>query len=93
MPFQSWVLKSDLFAVQISTTIVGFMDVKDISPEASARLYTDMLAGEKSILRKVFGIIYLSNYKHAHITHKNRCTNTYMLCIICLFVYFGSFCY
>lgn len=40
---------------QISTTIVGFMDVKEISPEASARLYTDMLAGEKSILRKVFG--------------------------------------
>ncbi|XP_061990883.1 uncharacterized protein LOC133709236 [Rosa rugosa] len=40
---------------QISTTILGFMDVKEISPDASARLYTDMLAGEKSILRKVFG--------------------------------------
>ncbi|PRQ40436.1 hypothetical protein RchiOBHm_Chr4g0435981 [Rosa chinensis] len=40
---------------QISTTIVGFMDVKEISPDASARLYTDLLAGEKSILRKVFG--------------------------------------
>lgn len=73
--------------------------MKEISPDASARLYTDMLAGEKSILRKVFGIIYcfsiiyLSNYQHAHITHKNRCTNTYMLCIICLLVDFGSFRY
>ncbi|XP_040374193.1 uncharacterized protein LOC112198158 isoform X2 [Rosa chinensis] len=42
---------------QISTTIVGFMDVKEISPDASARLYTDLLAGEKSILRKVFDFV------------------------------------
>ncbi|XP_050373122.1 uncharacterized protein LOC126790816 [Argentina anserina] len=38
-----------------TSTVVDFMDVKDISPDASARLYADLLAGEKSILRRVFG--------------------------------------
>ncbi|XP_021803185.1 uncharacterized protein LOC110747297 [Prunus avium] len=38
-----------------TTTTVGFMDVKEISSEAPAGLYTDMLAEENSILRKVFG--------------------------------------
>ncbi|XP_034201896.1 uncharacterized protein LOC117616627 isoform X2 [Prunus dulcis] len=41
---------------KISTTsTIGFMDVKEISSEAPAGLYTDMLAEENSILRKVFG--------------------------------------
>lgn len=34
---------------------VDYMDVKDISPLSSPGLFIDMLAGEKSILRKVFG--------------------------------------
>ncbi|KAL5553522.1 hypothetical protein UlMin_040923 [Ulmus minor] len=40
---------------QISTTKVGFMDLKEIRSDASAQLYMDLLAGDKSILRKVFG--------------------------------------
>ncbi|BBG94428.1 hypothetical protein Prudu_002710 [Prunus dulcis] len=38
-----------------TTSTIGFMDVKEISSEAPAGLYTDMLAEENSILRKVFG--------------------------------------
>ncbi|CAK9182276.1 unnamed protein product, partial [Ilex paraguariensis] len=34
---------------------VGFMDMREISSEASEELFVDMLAGNKSILRKVFG--------------------------------------
>ncbi|KAJ7954046.1 S-layer domain containing protein [Quillaja saponaria] len=41
---------------QISSKKVGFMDVKEISSEASLALYMDMLAGDKSVLRKVFGL-------------------------------------
>ncbi|GLT73106.1 hypothetical protein SLA2020_449870 [Shorea laevis] len=40
---------------QISRTKVEYMDVKEISPESSPGLFMDMLAAEKSILRKVFG--------------------------------------
>ncbi|KAE8707382.1 Cytochrome b561/ferric reductase transmembrane family protein [Hibiscus syriacus] len=40
---------------QISRKKVDFMDLKDISPDSSPGLFIDMLAGEKSILRKVFG--------------------------------------
>lgn len=64
--------------------------MKEISPDASARLYTDMLAGEKSILRKVFGIpifyvsvICFSNYKHAYL-HTRIVAQTDMLDTICL---------
>ncbi|KAK9276466.1 hypothetical protein L1049_005999 [Liquidambar formosana] len=39
---------------KISTRRVGFMDVRDISSDASPELFMDMLAGDQSILRKVF---------------------------------------
>ncbi|XP_038891423.1 uncharacterized protein LOC120080842 [Benincasa hispida] len=42
---------------QISSTKVDFMDLKEISSEASPQLFMDILAGERSILRKVFGRI------------------------------------
>ncbi|TYH39841.1 hypothetical protein ES332_D12G204200v1 [Gossypium tomentosum] len=42
---------------QISRTKADFMDLKEISPDSSPGLFIDMLAGEKSILRKVFGQI------------------------------------
>ncbi|XP_062160060.1 uncharacterized protein LOC133867343 [Alnus glutinosa] len=40
---------------QISKTKLGFLDAREISSDASVELFTDMLAGDKSILRKVFG--------------------------------------
>ncbi|KAE8716056.1 Cytochrome b561/ferric reductase transmembrane family protein [Hibiscus syriacus] len=40
---------------QISRTKVDFMDLKEISPDLSPGLFIDMLDGENSILRKVFG--------------------------------------
>ncbi|XP_048318659.2 uncharacterized protein LOC107429578 isoform X1 [Ziziphus jujuba] len=43
--------------IQMSTTKVGFMDVKEIAKDVSPELYADMLAGDRSILRKVFGQI------------------------------------
>ncbi|KAK8993850.1 hypothetical protein V6N11_008065 [Hibiscus sabdariffa] len=50
---------------QISRTNVDFMDLKDISPDSSPGLFIDMLAAEKSILRKVFGaILILVCYSH-----------------------------
>ncbi|KAG6601326.1 hypothetical protein SDJN03_06559, partial [Cucurbita argyrosperma subsp. sororia] len=42
---------------RISSTKVGFMDLKEISSEASPQLFMDILAGERSIHRKVFGQI------------------------------------
>ncbi|KAH1074480.1 hypothetical protein J1N35_026808 [Gossypium stocksii] len=42
---------------QISRTKADFMDLKEISPDSSPGLFMDMLAGENSILRKVFGQI------------------------------------
>ena len=45
--------------VQISSTKVGFMDLKEISSEASPQLFMDILAGERSIHRKVFGIPFI----------------------------------
>lgn len=42
--------------VQISSTKVDFMDLKEISSEVSPQLFMDILAGDRSILRKVFGI-------------------------------------
>jgi hypothetical protein len=45
-----------LFTVQISTKKLGFLDAREISSDASAELFVDMSAGDKSILRKVFGI-------------------------------------
>ncbi|KAK2635882.1 hypothetical protein Ddye_030674 [Dipteronia dyeriana] len=40
---------------QISRTKVGYMDVKEINSDASPELFMDMLAGDKSIVRRVFG--------------------------------------
>lgn len=40
---------------KISKTNMGFMDMREISSDASTGLYVDMLAGDNSILRKVFG--------------------------------------
>ncbi|KAH7569884.1 hypothetical protein JRO89_XS05G0013000 [Xanthoceras sorbifolium] len=40
---------------QISRTKVGYMDVKEISLDASPELFMDLLAGDKSIVRRVFG--------------------------------------
>ncbi|OMP06838.1 protein CHUP1, chloroplastic-like protein [Corchorus olitorius] len=40
---------------QISRTKIDYMDLKEISPDSSPGLFIDMLAGERSILRKVFG--------------------------------------
>ena len=45
--------------VQISSAKVDFMDLKEISSEASPQLFMDILAGERSILRKVFGILFI----------------------------------
>uniref|UniRef100_A0A2C9VNP1 SLH domain-containing protein n=3 Tax=Manihot esculenta TaxID=3983 RepID=A0A2C9VNP1_MANES len=40
---------------QMSRIKVDYMDVKDISSDASPELLIDMLAGDKGIIRKVFG--------------------------------------
>ncbi|KAJ4710592.1 S-layer domain containing protein [Melia azedarach] len=40
---------------QISRTRVGYMDVKEISSDAYLGLFMDMLAGDKSIAKRVFG--------------------------------------
>ncbi|KAA8529221.1 hypothetical protein F0562_033980 [Nyssa sinensis] len=40
---------------KISRINMGFMDVKEISADAPPELFMDMLAGDKSILRNVFG--------------------------------------
>ncbi|XP_065880200.1 uncharacterized protein [Euphorbia lathyris] len=40
---------------QMSRTKVDYMDVKEINSDASPELLVDMLAGDKSIIRKVFG--------------------------------------
>ncbi|KDP29353.1 hypothetical protein JCGZ_18274 [Jatropha curcas] len=40
---------------QMSKTKVDYMDVKEVSSDASPELLSDMLAGKKSIIRKVFG--------------------------------------
>ncbi|KAG8639058.1 hypothetical protein MANES_14G096500v8 [Manihot esculenta] len=40
---------------QMSRMKVDYMDVKEISPDASPELLADVLAGDKSIIRKVFG--------------------------------------
>ncbi|KAG2665311.1 hypothetical protein I3760_15G002400 [Carya illinoinensis] len=40
---------------QISRAKLGFLDMREISSDASAELFMDMLAGDKSMLRKVFG--------------------------------------
>ncbi|GFZ21315.1 hypothetical protein Acr_29g0004770 [Actinidia rufa] len=40
---------------KISKTNMGFMDTREISSDVSPGLFMDMLAGDKSILRKVFG--------------------------------------
>ncbi|XP_044491120.1 uncharacterized protein LOC123215118 isoform X2 [Mangifera indica] len=41
--------------LQKISTKVGYMDVKAISSEAPVELYMDLLAGDKSIARRVFG--------------------------------------
>ncbi|KAK8604191.1 hypothetical protein V6N13_042453 [Hibiscus sabdariffa] len=52
---------------QISRTKVDFMDLKEISPDSSPGLFIDMLAGEKSMLRRVFGtILILVFYLHSY---------------------------
>ncbi|XVE53367.1 hypothetical protein DITRI_Ditri02bG0198600 [Diplodiscus trichospermus] len=40
---------------QVSRTKIDYMDLTGISPDSSPGLFIDMVAGEKSILRKVFG--------------------------------------
>ncbi|XP_058194495.1 uncharacterized protein LOC131311170 isoform X3 [Rhododendron vialii] len=40
---------------KISKTNMGFMDMREVSSDASTGLLVDMLAGDNSILRKVFG--------------------------------------
>ncbi|XP_024019417.1 uncharacterized protein LOC21405733 isoform X1 [Morus notabilis] len=40
---------------QIFTIKLGFMDMKELTPDGSPGLYMDMLAGDNSIIRKVFG--------------------------------------
>ncbi|KAF3432576.1 hypothetical protein FNV43_RR27316 [Rhamnella rubrinervis] len=40
---------------QMSKTKVGFMDVKEITRTVSPELYMDILAGDRSLVRKVFG--------------------------------------
>lgn len=40
---------------KISRTKVDFMDMKEISSDASPEFFIDMLAGDRSIVRKVFG--------------------------------------
>ncbi|KAK4608742.1 hypothetical protein RGQ29_002224 [Quercus rubra] len=40
---------------QISTKELGFLDWREISSDALAELFVDMSAGDKSIVRKVFG--------------------------------------
>lgn len=54
---QSFLFKPDLYTVQMSRIKVDYMDVKDISSDASPELLIDMLAGDKGIIRKVFGIV------------------------------------
>ncbi|XP_057485945.1 uncharacterized protein LOC130772243 isoform X2 [Actinidia eriantha] len=41
--------------VKISKTNMSFMDTREIGSDVSPGLFMDMLAGDKSILRKVFG--------------------------------------
>ena len=56
-----------LFTVQISRKNIGFLDVRDISSEAIVDLAMDILADEKSILRRVFGIsLSLSMHMYNH---------------------------
>ncbi|KAL3731510.1 hypothetical protein ACJRO7_028399 [Eucalyptus globulus] len=40
---------------EISKKKVGFMDMREISPNISAEFFMDLLAGDRSIMRKVFG--------------------------------------
>ncbi|KAI6676986.1 hypothetical protein NL676_037782 [Syzygium grande] len=40
---------------EISKKKVGFMDMREISPNISAEFFVDLLAGDRSIMRKVFG--------------------------------------
>ncbi|XP_052199537.1 uncharacterized protein LOC127806349 isoform X3 [Diospyros lotus] len=51
---ESGIVRSKL-AVQISATDLDFMDTREITSDASPELFVDMLAGDESILRKVFG--------------------------------------
>ncbi|CAL5350067.1 unnamed protein product [Camellia sinensis] len=40
---------------KISRTNMGFMDMREISSDASPELFMDMMAGDEGILKKVFG--------------------------------------
>ncbi|XP_030448995.2 uncharacterized protein LOC115671526 [Syzygium oleosum] len=40
---------------EISKKKVGFMDMREISPNIPAEFFMDLLAGDRSIMRKVFG--------------------------------------
>ncbi|XAR65377.1 hypothetical protein NMG60_11009477 [Bertholletia excelsa] len=40
---------------KISGTNMGFMDMKEISSDMSSKLFIDMLAGDRGMVRKVFG--------------------------------------
>lgn len=48
-------LKSDLFAVQMLRTNVGILDVSASSLDTSSQLLMDLVSGDKSIVRRVFG--------------------------------------
>lgn len=49
-----WIFFWDNRPVQVSIKKAGYMDVKEITSQG---VYLDMLAGDGSILRKVFGMI------------------------------------
>lgn len=48
-------LKPDLFAVQMSKMKSDLLDTKEISSDTLPGLFMDLLAGESSLHRKVFG--------------------------------------
>ncbi|XP_074383489.1 uncharacterized protein LOC141725026 isoform X2 [Apium graveolens] len=56
----SWKAKLDYEVMpglreEISRNNLGFMDVREINPDAIVVLFKDLLAGDKSIIRTVFG--------------------------------------
>jgi len=48
-------LNPDSLTVQMLKTKLGLMDVKEISLDEWPGLFMDMLAGDKGLLRRVFG--------------------------------------
>lgn len=52
--FLSFHVRSDLFTVQMSGNKVGLLDLS-ASSDASPQLFVDLMAGDRSIIRRVFG--------------------------------------